>query len=94
MQDMTRFDDFLEKQLENKEFKKEYQSLKAWRDLQTKLINARKKAKLTQEELAEILELKRANLSKFETSLENPTFNTLFNYARAVGLKKLVVDLS
>ncbi|MGK7943461.1 MAG: hypothetical protein AB4058_03235 [Microcystaceae cyanobacterium] len=46
---------FKEKALENSEVREEYEALAVAYDLRKKLINLRKKAGLTQEELAEIL---------------------------------------
>lgn len=93
MEKYINFKEALEQELQNPEFKAQYDKLKPWRELQIALIDARKKANLTQEELASRLGIKRPNLAKFETSLENPTFDSLVKYARAVGLKKIVIDL-
>ncbi|MCD8213464.1 MAG: helix-turn-helix domain-containing protein [Campylobacter sp.] len=93
MQGYTKFDDMLQEQMQDPEFRAEYEALKPWRELQIQLIEARHKAKLTQEQLAQKLGINRPNLAKFETKLENPTFESLVNYARAVGLKKLVISL-
>ncbi len=88
------FRESLDKALQDKAFAKEYESLKAWRELQISLIDARNKANLTQEELAKKLNMKRTNLSRLESSVcANPTFDTLVRYARALGLKKLEIPL-
>lgn len=88
------FKEKLRKELENEAFAKEYESLGAWRDLQIKLIDARKKANLTQEQLAKKLNINRSNLARLEKNLNaNPTFETLTRYAKALGLKKLEIML-
>lgn len=83
----------LEKELKNKDFKKEYESLNAWFDLQKKLIKARIKSKKTQSALAQELGIKQSQLARFETKLNNPSFDTLIKYAKAVGLKELHISL-
>ena len=87
------FKQALQDELKNKDFAKEYESLRAWRELQIKLIDARNKANITQDELAKKLNIKRANLARLENSMANPTFDTLIRYAKALGLKKLEIVL-
>lgn len=88
------FKEKLQKELENEAFAREYESLSAWRDLQIKLIDARKKANLTQEELANRLNVNRSSLARLEKNLNaNPTFETLTRYAKALGMKKLEIVL-
>ena len=59
-----------------------------------KLIDARKKANLTQEELANRLNVNRSSLARLEKNLNaNPTFETLTRYAKALGMKKLEIVL-
>lgn len=83
----------LEKELKNKEFKKEYENLNSWFCLQKKLIKARIKSKKTQSALAKELGIKQSQLARFETKLSNPSFDTLIKYAKAVGLKELRISL-
>ncbi|MCR2057483.1 helix-turn-helix domain-containing protein [Campylobacter helveticus] len=83
----------LEKELKNKEFQKEYENLNAWFELQKKLIAARIKSKKTQSALALELGIKQSQLARFETKLNNPSFDTLIKYAKAVGLKELRISL-
>lgn len=88
------FKEKLQKELENEAFAKEYERLSAWRDLQIKLIDARKKANLTQEELANRLNVNRSSLARLEKNLNaNPTFDTITRYAKALGMKKLEIEL-
>ena len=88
------FKEKLQKELENEAFAREYESLSAWRDLQIKLIDARKKANLTQEELANRLNGKRSSLARLEKNLNaKPTFETLTRDAKAVGMKKWEIVL-
>lgn len=88
---MTRptFAKFKEKALENSEIKKEYEALAVAYDLRKKLIKLRRKAGLTQEELAEILDTQKSNISRLEnvTSSSSPKLSTIEEYAQAVGYK-------
>ena len=83
----------LNKELENEEFKQEYDSLNAWFEQQKELIAARIKSKKTQSVLAQELGIKQSAIARFETKLANPNFDTLVKYAKAVGLKELHINL-
>ena len=86
---MTRptFKNFKKKALQNPEVKDEYILLSAAYDLRKKLIEIRKKAGLTQEEVAEILHTPKSNISRLENvnSKISPTLSTIEKYAKAVG---------
>ena len=88
---MTRpiFSKFKEKALANEEVKKEYEALTLAYDLRRKLIGIRKTAGLTQEELAEILNTQKSNISRLENvnSSSSPKLSTIEQYAQAVGYK-------
>jgi transcriptional regulator with XRE-family HTH domain len=83
------FTQFKEKALANSEVRKEYEALSLAYDLRKKLINLRKKAGLTQEELAEILQTQKSNISRLENinSPSSPKLSTIADYAEAVGYK-------
>ena len=65
---MTRptFKEFKKKALAHPKVKEEYESLSAAYDLRKNLIRLRKEAGLTQEELADILQTKKSNISRLE----------------------------
>ena len=88
---MTRptFSEFKEKALANKEVQKEYEALALAYDLRKKLIAIRKNAGLTQEELAEILNTQKSNISRLENAntSSSPRLSTIEEYAQAVGYK-------
>ncbi len=71
------------------ELKKEYDALEPAYRLRRQLIAARKKAGLTQEELAEIMHTKKSNISRLESvnSRISPKLSTIEEYAKAVGCK-------
>lgn len=81
--------DFKKKALANPEVEKEYMDLAPAYALRKQLIEIRKNAGLTQEELAEILHTKKSNISRLENvnSKISPTLSTIEEYAKAVGYK-------
>lgn len=88
---MTRptFADFKEKALSDQELKTQYEQLAPAYQLRKNLINLRQQAGLTQEQLAEILNTKKSNISRLENvnSEASPKLSTIENYAKAVGYK-------
>ncbi len=81
--------DFKKKALANPEVEKEYMDLAPAYALRMQLIEIRKNAGLTQEELAKILHTKKSNISRLENvnSKISPTLSTIEEYAKAVGYK-------
>ena len=81
--------DFKKKALANPEVEQEYMDLSPAYALRKQLIEIRKNAGLTQEELAEILHTKKSNISRLENvnSKISPTLSTIEEYAKAVGYK-------
>jgi DNA-binding XRE family transcriptional regulator len=55
--------------------------------IQAQLHNARKAAGLTQEQVAERMNVNRSYISRLETHPENIKIGTLTRYAQAVGMK-------
>lgn len=88
---MTRptFAEFKKKALANIEVKKEYEALALAYSLRKKLIALRKEAGLTQEELAQILNTQKSNISRLENvnSSSSPKLSTIEEYAEAVGYR-------
>ncbi|MBT3577009.1 MAG: helix-turn-helix transcriptional regulator [Candidatus Marinimicrobia bacterium] len=81
--------DFKKKALANPEVEQEYMDLSPAYALRKQLIEIRKNAGFTQEELAEILHTKKSNISRLENvnSKISPTLSTIEEYAKAVGYK-------
>lgn len=86
------FDKAFEKMLQNGEFKTEYEILKPEFELKKQLIQARINSKISQDELAKKMDMKQANLARFEKSL-NAKFSTIIKYAKALGMKELTIQL-
>ena len=62
------FNKAFEKMMQDPEFKKEYEALEPEFALKKQLIEARIKSKLTQEQIATKMNMKQANLARFEKS--------------------------
>ncbi len=75
------------KALQNPEVKAEYDLLESEFSLIDALLTMRKKAGLTQEEVAQKLGTQRSNISRLEKGSSNPSWNTLQNYAHACGFE-------
>ena len=85
----TTFAEFKKKALENPEVKAEYEALAPAYKLRKQLIDLRKSAGLTQEEIAEIMNTKKSNISRLESvnSTASPRLSTIEEYAKAAGYK-------
>lgn len=87
MNNRLSFQDFKNKALENTEVRREYEALKPIFELKKQMVKARMDAKLTQEDIANILHTKKSNISRLESpnAKHLPNLGTLMEYARAVG---------
>jgi len=81
------FEEFKEKALQNEEVKAEYDALEPIFTLKKQMIKARLEAKLSQEDVANLLHTKKSNISRLESpnSKNLPNLSTLMEYAKAVG---------
>jgi len=78
---------FRKKALANADVKAEYDALSPAFEMKRQMIALRKKAGVTQEEMAERLGTKKSNISRLEsvTSGISPRLATVEQYARALG---------
>ena len=83
---MRTFDDMLSKQLENEEFKKEYEAIQPEMDVIRAIVDARTSQNLTQKELAERTGINQADISKLENGTRNPSINLLKRLADGMGM--------
>lgn len=83
---MKKFDDFLEEQLQNQEFKKEYDNLQPEFDVIRAIVDARTSQNLTQKQLAEKTGINQADISKLENGTRNPSINLLKRLAEGMGM--------
>ncbi len=81
------FKAFKQKALKDNSVKREYDSLANEFMISRELIKARAQARLTQEDVAEIMHTSKSNISRLENvdSPNWPNLNTLMKYAAAVG---------
>ena len=85
--DMTNYKDFLNEQLKDEEFKKEYDALDAEFSIIQALLDARKVAGMTQKDLADRTGISLADISKLENGNSNPSLRTLQRLADGMGMK-------
>jgi len=80
---------FREEALEREGVKKGYDELAPAYEVREKLIALRHEAGLTQEQLAELLNTRKSNISRLESVNSNisPKLSTLTDYAAAVGYR-------
>ena len=82
----TKFNDFLQEQLQDPEFRKEYEALQPEHAVVQAKIDARKNAGLTQKELSERTGIAQGDISKLENGNANPSIRTLQRLAAAMGM--------
>ncbi len=84
MDDFTRY---LKKNLENPEFRKEWDALETETQIMRSMIDARLEAGMTQKQLSEKTGINQSNLSRIERGTGNPSVATLERIASALGKK-------
>ena len=82
----TKFNDFLQEQLQDPEFRKEYEALQPEHAVVQAIIDARKNAGLTQKELSGRTGIAQGDISKLENGNANPSIRTLQRLAAAMGM--------
>ena len=88
---MSDFRKYLEKQLQNPDFKAEWDALEPQLSIMQEVIDARKESGLTQQQLAERTGISQADISKLENGNANPSLKTLQRLASAMD-KKLKIS--
>lgn len=82
-----------EEMMKDPEFRKEYEALAPEFELKRQLIKARIASKMTQSQIAEKMQIKQANLARFEKTMD-AKFSTILKYAKAIGVKELKIALA
>lgn len=82
----SKFDDFLREQLQDPEFRKEYEALQPEHAVIQAMIVARKNSGLTQKELSERTGIAQGDISKLENGNANPSIRTLQRLANGMGM--------
>lgn len=84
---MTTFAEFLDEQLQDSEFKAEYDALEPEFTLMQAMIDARKTTGLTQKQLSEKTGIAQSDISKLESGNANPSLKTLQRLANGLGMR-------
>ena len=83
---MSEFKEFLNEQLKNEEFKKEWDQIQPEMDIIRAIVDARTSQNLTQKQLAELTGIHQSDISKLENGTRNPTINLLKRLAEGMGM--------
>jgi DNA-binding XRE family transcriptional regulator len=89
---MSDFRKSLEKNLEDPEFKAEWDALELEYQIQAELIRARIESRMTQAELSKKSGIRQSNISRIENGNALPKLDTLQALATAMG-KKLKISM-
>ena len=82
-----KFDDYLQEQLKDPEFKKERDDIQPEMDVIRAMIDARIEQNLTQKELAARTGIDQADISKLENGTRNPSLKLLKKLASGLGMQ-------
>ncbi|MTK07944.1 MAG: helix-turn-helix transcriptional regulator [Hungatella sp.] len=83
---MRKYDDFLAEQLQDEEFKKEFDDLQPEFDVIRAIVDARISQNLTQKQLAERSGINQADISKIENGTRNPSISLLKRLAAGMNM--------
>ena len=83
---MSEFREFLDEQLQDPEFRKEWDALEPEFAIVQTLIDARKNVGLTQKQLSERTGIAQSDISKLESGDGNPSLKTLKRLAAAMDM--------
>lgn len=83
---MSEFQKFLNEQLQDDEFRKEWEDIQPEMDVIRTMVDARISQNLTQKELAERTGINQADISKLENGTRNPSLKLLKRLADGMGM--------
>ena len=83
---MRTFDDMLAKQLQNEDFRKEYEAIQPEMDVIRAIVEARTSQNLTQKELAERTGINQADISKLDNGTRTTSVNLLNRLADGIRM--------
>ena len=84
---MTTFKEYLNEQMQDPEFRAEYEALEPEFVIIGAMIEARKNTGLTQKELSERTGIAQGDISKIETGEANPSLSTLKRLATGMDMR-------
>jgi predicted transcriptional regulator len=88
---MSNLQSFIKQQLEDEDFKREYEAFKPKYEAIRAVIAARIEQNMTQKELSERTGIRQSNISRIESGTTSPTIATLARIAAGLG-KELVIE--
>lgn len=88
---MSEFNNFLNEQLEEPEFKKEWEDIQPEMDVIRAIVEARISQNLTQKELSERTGINQADISKLENGTRNPSLKMLKRLADGMDMSLKIV---
>ena len=83
---MVTFDDMLLEQLEDEEFRKEYEAIQPELDVIRAIVDARASLNMTQKDLAKRTGIDQADISKLENGTRNPSVKLLKRLADGMNM--------
>ena len=83
---MSEFKKFLNEQLLDEEFRKEWENIQPEMDVIRAMVDARISQNLTQKELADRTGINQADISKLENGTRNPSLKLLKRLADGMGM--------
>ena len=83
---MKTLDQYMDEQLKNDEFRKEWENSQPELDVIRAIVDARTSRNLTQKELAERTGINQADISKLENGTRNPSLNLLKRLADGMDI--------
>ena len=86
MKSMKTLNEMLEKQMNDENFRKEYEEMQPEFDVIRAIVDARTSQNLAQKELAERTGIDQADISKLENGTRNPSVNLLKRLAEGMGM--------
>lgn len=81
------FDEYLSRQMEDPEFRAEWEALEPEFQIVRAIIEGREMNGLTQEQLAKTTGIDQANISRLESGTANPSLRTLKRLAAGLGMQ-------
>lgn len=90
MAENASFRTFVNEQLQDSEFRAEYEALEAEFSIMQAIIDARKTSGLTQKQLSEKTGIAQADISKLESGNGNPSVRTLQRLAAGMGMQLVI----
>ena len=81
------FEEFMEQEMKNPDFKAAYEAMEPERQLIAAMIAARRGQGVTQKELSKRTGIPQADISRFENGNSNPTYATLVRLAQELGMR-------